>query len=293
MQKELQPLITGGGYEIVSTWYCPDYEPVATVILAAAMGVEQEFYQPLACWLSEQGYRVITFDYYGCGRSWQGPLSRCGVDLMDWARFDCAAVINAAYRHDSTHPLYWIGHSLGGQLLGMIPNARLLSKVITIACGSGYWLDNAPSLKRRVWLLWYVLAPLSTAVLGYFPGARLKMVGDLPGAVMRQWRRWCLHPRYAVGVEGEPIKAGYAALACPITAISFEDDELLSRTNIDSLHGFFTGTQVTMYHLSREDCDGRRVGHLGFFRPRFLSNLWASALLPELQLNSSSRRLCG
>mgnify|MGYP003477633532 CR=1 FL=1 len=51
--------------------------------IVPAMGVTQDYYQPFA---------------------------------FDWARLDCAAMIDALPR-----PLYWIGHSLGGQIL---PSSR-------------------------------------------------------------------------------------------------------------------------------------------------------------------------
>lgn len=281
MQMELRPLTTGGGYEVATCWYRPDGDAVATLILAPAMGVAQEYYKPLVHWLVEQRLRVITFDYHGLGASRPGPLQQCHVNILDWGRYDCAAVINAAYRHDQAHPLIWLGHSLGGQLPGMTPNSHLLDRIITVAAGSGYWREAPPRLKRRVWLLWYLAAPLATNVVGYFPGRRLNMVGDLPAGVMRQWRRWCLHPNYAVGVEGEPIRAGFASVRCPITAISFEDDELISLKNVERLHLDYRSAPVTLVHLTRKECGGR-TGHWGFFHPRQKTRLWRDVLQGEL-----------
>ncbi|TKB46809.1 alpha/beta fold hydrolase [Ferrimonas sediminicola] len=281
MQTELRPLTTAAGYEIASNWFIPDSAPQATLILAPAMGATQGFYRPLVHWLVGQGLRVITFDYHGVGASRQAPLQHCHVNIVDWGRNDCAAVINAAYRHDQSHPLIWLGHSLGGQLPGMIPNVHLLDRIITVASGSGYWRESPPRLKRKVWMLWYLAAPLTTNLVGYFPGRRLNMVGDLPAGVMRQWRRWCLHPNYAVGVEGEPLRAGFQSVRCPITAISFEDDELISPVNVEKLHLDYRSAPVTLVHLSRKECGGR-MGHWGFFHPKQETRLWRDLLRSEL-----------
>ena len=62
---------------------------------------------------------------------------------------------------------------------------------------------NAPKLKRTILYFWFVLVPLVTRMFGYFPGRKLRKVGDLPRGVILQWRRWCLNPRYSVGAEGE------------------------------------------------------------------------------------------
>ena len=116
-------------------------------------------------------------------------------DGFDWAQLDCAAMIDALPQP----PLYWIGHSLGGQILALVPNKHSVAKAVTVATGSGYWLENVPSLRLKVWWLWYVLTPIALRVCGYFPGRALRKVGDLPKGVMAQWRRWCLDPEYAVG----------------------------------------------------------------------------------------------
>src|SRR5256885_16481419 len=88
---------------------------------------------------------------------------------------------------------------LGAQLPGLLRSPQLVDGLLSIAAGSGYWRDNAPRLKRMVPYFWHVLVPVATRLCGYFPGRRLRKVGDLPAGVMLQWRRWCLNPRYSVG----------------------------------------------------------------------------------------------
>jgi len=120
----------------------------------------------------------------------------------------------------------------------MVPNLNAITKAINIASGSGYWLENVPSLKWRAWWLWYIVAPLAIKIYGYFPGKRLRKVGDLPGGVMKQWRKWCINPEYMIGAEGVKIKQKYKDAATPILSFSFTDDELMSKKNIDSLNSF-------------------------------------------------------
>src|SRR5689334_25085530 len=68
--------------------------PKASVVVPAAMGVVQNFYARFAEWLAAQGYCVITFDYRGVGLSAPSSLRGFKVDIVDWARQDCAEVIN-------------------------------------------------------------------------------------------------------------------------------------------------------------------------------------------------------
>lgn len=117
---------------------------------------------------------------------------------------------------------------------------------------------------------------------GYFPGKALRKVGDLPRGVMAQWRRWCLDPEYAVGAEGDAVRAEYAAVRAPIVSISFSDDEMMSVRNTESIHSFYSGVPRTLKRIAPRDIGARRIGHFGFFRAAFESSLWRPHLLPEL-----------
>src|SRR5262245_40494992 len=184
----------------------PAGTPRAAIVLPSAMGVTQSYYSRFAEWLAARGYLAATFDYRGIGQSAPPTLRGFEIDIRDWATQDCAAVIDFMKAQAPSVPLYWVGHSLGGQLLGLIPNREHIDRAITIATGNGYWLENSWQTRRFVWWLWFVVAPLALRAVGYFPGKRLRKVGDLPRGVMAQWRRWCLNREYVVGVEGESVR---------------------------------------------------------------------------------------
>lgn len=280
-KDRVQIVTTDDGHDI-ATWLFTSAGPTrATVVIAPAMGVPQSWYEPLAEWLTGQGYRAATFDYRGMGRSRPDSLRGFPATVVDWARHDARAVIEHVRTVAPDQPIIWLGHSVGGQILGFAPNHESIDRVVTIAAGSGYWRDNAPALRRRVWLLWYVFGPLLTPLFGYFPGQRLNMVGDLPRGVIRQWRRWCLHPDYAAGVE-PGAREGYAAIRSPIVSLSFTDDELMSYESIRSLHSLFTNAQCRMIRISPEMAGTHRIGHFGLFRSEHRDGLWTSHLLPAL-----------
>ena len=65
------------------------------MLIVPAMGVSQKFYAPLASWLAAQGFLVATFDFSGIGLSRHGSLRQLKVNVIDWARFECAAMIDA------------------------------------------------------------------------------------------------------------------------------------------------------------------------------------------------------
>jgi predicted alpha/beta hydrolase len=282
IEAEPRLIKTHDGHDIAASFFRPRGAVKASVLIVPAMGVGQRFYASLAAWLASQDYLAVTFDFHGVGLSRDADLSTLDVTITDWATSDCEAAVATIGAEFPGRPLYWLGHSLGGQILGLVPSRARISKAITIACGSGYWLENTPSLRWKAWWLWYVAAPVSMRAFGYFPGKRLRKVGDLPRGVMEQWRQWCLNRDYVVGVEGPEVRAQFAAMTTPITSLSFVDDEYMSSKNTDALHCCYRNSPRRMRRIAPADIGAERIGHFGFFNVRFQDTLWQEYLLPEL-----------
>jgi predicted alpha/beta hydrolase len=271
-------LVTGDGYRLAVNVYEPRGTHRGAAVIVPAMAVEQDFYAPFASWLAERGWSVLTLDLRGIGASSPKSLRGFEADILTWARLDCAAALALARSLAKGLPLIWIGHSLGGQILAMTPGNESVSAALTVASGVGYWRENAYPLRRYSWLLWYLIAPVASTLFGYFPGRRLKIVGDLPRGVMEQWARWCRHPEYAVGVEGESVRASYRHLDLPLLSLSFSDDEYMSERNVSVLHAFYENAECDMRRFSPADFGLARIGHFGFFREATGHTLWPVAL---------------
>lgn len=253
-----------------------DESPVnGSVVIGGAIGVPQRYYQGFAEWLAGQGWRVMSFDYVGQGGSWPRgqSLRHCRADLMEWAR-NYDAVVAAAHQAVSDKPLLLIGHSLGAQLPGLLSHPERIAGLISVAAGSGYRGENAPQLRRMLPLFWDVAVPASTGLLGYFPGRHLRMVGDLPKGVVLQWKRWCSHPDYLLGIEGDAVRARYAAVRFPIYALSVDDDELMTLKGTHSLMGFYAHAPRRIERIAPAQAGVAWLGHFGFFKDRFRHNLW-------------------
>ena len=263
--------------------YAPDGVARGAALIAPAMGVPQAFYGAFAAWLASRGLHVLTFDFRGMGLSRHGSLRKLDVDIVQWGRLDATAALRTLQDLAPDLPLNWFGHSLGAQIIPFVPDHRELAKIITIGAGSGYWRDNAPRTRRMAPLLWYVFAPMLTPLFGYFPGKKLRIVGDLPAGVIRQWRRWCLDPEYAVGVEGSAVRELFAKVTTPITSLSFTDDEMMSARNTESLHSFYTGAPIALRRIEPAEVGVPKIGHFGFFREPMRA-LWDRLIAPELVL---------
>ena len=275
-------LPTDAGHDIAAQVFISDQPHIKGVcIIAPATGVAQRLYNDFAFWLNLQGYHVISFDYDGIGQSINGHVKHSKSDKLSWAKYDCAAVINYAKEQFPDLKITWIGHSVGGHMLGMMDSTEHIDKAITVAAGTGTWWHNAPPTKRIVWFLWYVLAPTLVPIMGYFPGNKLGLLCDLPKGVIMQWRRWCLKEGYAVEYEGDWLKQRFASVKTPITAVTFSDDDMMSLTNIDALHSFFTGSHIERVHVTPQQINKKRIGHIGWHKQSF-HELWETAFKPIL-----------
>jgi predicted alpha/beta hydrolase len=241
-------------------------------VIGGAMGVRQDYYAPFAQWLAGQGWRVTTFDYRGSGDSMPPTgLRHYEADQFDWTRDYEAAIEHAAAQGGK---VYLLGHSLGAQLPGLLGNQHRVAGLLSVAAGSGYWRENAPQLKRIVPYFWFVLVPLAVKLSGYFPGRKLRKVGDLPAGVMMQWRKWCLNPRYSVGAEGEAVRQSYARATFPVHALSIVDDELMTLRGTHSLVGLYENAPKKVERVAPADLQVRRIGHFGPFRSEHVDKMW-------------------
>jgi len=161
---------------------------------------------------------------------------------------------------------------------GMLRNRHRIAGLLSVAAGSGYWRDNAPPLRRSILYFWFALVPVATRLFGYFPGKRLRKVGDLPRGVILQWRRWCLDPRYHVGAEGERLRSQFEQVRFPVVALSMTDDELMTERGTRVLVDCYPNAPRRIERIAPADVSAKRIGHFGFFRDQFQSSLWARSV---------------
>lgn len=264
------------GYELAITRFPAEGRAWATMLFAGAMAVPQDFYAPFARFLAQAGIHVLTFDFRGMGASRPNDLAALDATASDWAGKDLEAMLGEARRAGPQLPLAVMGHSLGGQLLGLVPSNGAVRAVLNIAAGSGYWRLN-DRMPVRLRIFWFVLVPVLTPLFGYFPGRRLRAIGDLPAGVVRQWRRWCLDPRYVLA-EGEGAREGFDRVSAAIRSYSFTDDDMITRAAAQALDRFYRHARVEECHVAPGDVGAKRIGHFGFFAERARATLWPEAL---------------
>jgi predicted alpha/beta hydrolase len=260
------------GYALGGTTF--EGGPGPVVVVSGATGVHQRYYARFAQWLAGQGATVVTFDYRGIGESRPHRLRGFEARVRDWGEQDLEGVLRFAAEAWPGRAVKLLGHSVGGQLVGLAPSARHVSGVMTVASQSGYWGHWPLPSKVAMAGLWYGLMPLTSSLVGYFPG-KLGIGEDLPRGVAEEWARWCRSEGYFTehGVSAE----GFAQVRAPVLALSFTDDPYAPKTAVDWLHRLYRSALVERRHVSPRELGVRAVGHFGFFRESFRESLWITA----------------
>jgi predicted alpha/beta hydrolase len=252
------------------------FEPAqarGTVVIHAATAVPRTYYHPFAEYLAGHGLRVLTYDYRGVGGS--KPPSLVGFDatMTDWALKDAAAA--ARYAAALGDPVITIGHSFGGQLLGLLDEPHASRGAILVASQLGYYGHWPLGQRLRYGAMWYGLIPALVAWHGYLPG-RYGLGEDLPAGVALEWARWCRHPDYLVGhVDGAAER--FARFDRPTLLFSFTDDKFAPPGAVDALIRRLSAAPVTHRRVAPWDLSLPDLGHFSFFRPRAAA-LWPEAL---------------
>jgi predicted alpha/beta hydrolase len=239
------------------------------ILISSATAVPRKIYRHFAQYLADNGARaVLTYDYRGMTRP-HGARRR-QLRMSDWAIHDLPAAAKTLSRHCPDHPIAGLGHSFGGQALGLSGAADRFVRYMTLAAGSGYLpLINDTA---KLWLSMNVFGyPLAWA-LGYLPGWA-GMGEDIPFGAFDQWRRWCNSPDYFMSDPSLPETGRFASVTIPMVAVGFEDDPWATRAAIEALVSWYEYADIKIRWFTQKEA-GRPVGHFGFFRPEQSEVLW-------------------
>jgi predicted alpha/beta hydrolase len=261
--------------QILSGRHFPCALPRGAVLLCGATGVRQRFYWHFAQWLTERSYAVLTFDYRGLGESLrEGHVRNSPARKQDWGELDMPAALDWLEGQYPQQPLHLIGHSAGGQLIGLMYNHRKLTRVVQVASSSGYVGNIRMPLRLAARVLLSVYIPLCARLLGYVPTKRIGWGEDLPAQVARQWAQWCLRPGYVSNGFGRDVRRHYyGEVSTPILSIAAADDPIATEANITDLLRLFPAAPVRRITIEPRRWEKKAVGHIEIFRPRNME-LW-------------------
>ena len=267
------------GRQLAATLFEPPAGSTGPItVIAAGAGIPRRYYARFAAYLAERGRPALTFDYRDIGGSRTGPLKGSRVRMRDWAILDVAGVIAWASRTYPDRPLHWVGHSMGGFATGLAHNGHLVARQLNIGTLNGYWRLMASPERYRIRVLMGMAGPVIARTLGYLPGV-LMGGEDLPAPAFLEWVRWCMTPDFLFGDDTLPERTNVANFRAPVRFGQIEDDVWGTPAAVDAIAERFTGSvDRTIWPIRLSDAGADKIGHLGFFRDRFRTTLWPTAI---------------
>lgn len=259
---------------LAATLYRPAQPNDVAVLIAGAMGVPQTFYHDYATYLAQCGFVVLTFDYRGIAESRDGRLRNSDATLLDWGAHDLDAALAWLRRQYPAHALRVVAHSIGGELLGLTEENAHTDAVLGIAAQNAHWSLWAHITKIVPLLLWSVIIPVMTRLLGYFPAGWLGLGEPLPKGVALDWAH-AGRKRYGLlDVYGATVHNHFAELHAMLRLWSFSDDTLAPAWTVQEIVPLFPNATITHEHIHPQDVDAEHIGHFGFFRASAPPSLW-------------------
>ncbi|WP_202739911.1 alpha/beta fold hydrolase [Acinetobacter sp. 'aerobic (ED)'] len=256
------------GYQLAAQFY-----PVLNssksypILICPATGITKNFYHAFAQWLNQQGYPVLSFDFRGIGESLHGALKDSTASINDWGIYDIPAAIEALLNRTQAEKVIIVGHSAGGQLLGIASNYHKVAKVLAIAGSTGHVKGLKGKTKVLAPLMFNVIFPVSSFVKGYGATQFIGMGENLPKNVAKQWAEFCSKPGYVMNAIGKTIFEDYhQQIQCPITSFWATDDEIATHSNVKDLLRLYPNAQTKLIELNPQQLGYKRIGHMLMFK---------------------------
>jgi predicted alpha/beta hydrolase len=273
------------GYLLAASLFLPRGPKSHAVLINSATAVPRKIYRGFAGYLAGRGCAVLTYDYRGTGGSRQKAvigynkrksLAGFKASMSDWAALDATAAVSWMRERYKSLPLSYVGHSFGGQALGLLRNNTEVSRALLIGAQAGYWKLMASPERYRVYaMLNFVGTPL-TRLLGYAPGW-IGLGEDLPKDAFLQWVDWVMSKRYLfddpklTAVENFPNYRG------TMRALCLSDDPWATWPAVEMLCSGFTSIAPEIITITPAEAEVSNIGHFGFFRGECRDTLWSGA----------------
>lgn len=263
---------------IAATIYKPENTIQGAVIIGPATGIKRSFYTHFATYLAENGYAVVTYDNQGIGDSLKGNVKDCTVSLQDWGYQDQPAVLDYLKKEIPGVRYHWIGHSAGGQLVGLMRNWNLISSMFNVACSSGNTSHLQYPFKFMGLFFMHLYIPLNNLLFGRTRSDWIGLGEQLPKRVAAQWSEWCRGKGYVQTAFGKTVtEHWYHDIDFPALWLNASDDDIAADANVDEMISVFPKMKAKRLKLDPADYGLKEIGHMKFFS-RKSKVLWGFAL---------------
>jgi predicted alpha/beta hydrolase len=263
------------GQPLAAHWHTACGPKRGAIVLASATGVPQGFYLRFAQWLVGQGVDVLRFDFRGIAASRPPRLRGFVADFSHWV-LDLDAALAFALAGSAGSTVSLVGHSIGGFLAPVAPNAAHMHRLVLVGAQSAYWRDFPQPRRWPMAMLWHGVLPVVTQLVGYFPARALRLGEDLPRGVALQWALRPWRDPWSIPA----FAAGYARALPPVHLVAAADDAFATPAAIARVASRLSATATQTHTLATGNgtASAKRIGHFGPFRSACAAQVWPRLL---------------
>lgn len=260
------------GYLLTGYHYSPLNPSKAKIILCSATGVPQPFYRRFCEYVVQFGYEILSFDYRGIAESAPEKMKGFEMQYLDWGILDLTGAID--FFSENTKDLFLVGHSFGGQALGLCSNHQKVKAMYCFGTGAG-WAGYMPFKEKfKVSVMWNIVFPPLIAVKGYLPWSKFNMGADLPLGVYVQWKKWCKSPKYFFAdPDLTSLVEQYARVKTKIYAVSALDDDWALPNSRHAFMQHYQNADIHYIDITASQYGMKKIGHMGYFK-KGSENIW-------------------
>ena len=242
------------------------------LIIAPAMGVARRFYNTIARYFFNLSYTVISFDYYGMleHKIKEGPKPR----LSDWGVKDINSVIGYATEQFPKQELYFLGHSIAGQVFPLAKKSNKIKAAFLVASQNASNKNWNGFSRVKVNVFWQIIIPLCINLFGHVPAAAYGGKHNLHKSIAQDWASW---GKSKLGILDQVPKARsrYKNLNVPTKFLSFSDDDMLAPLrSVEHLYESYGTPFKHREHVCPKKIGMTSIGHFKFFKKE-CGFLWA------------------
>lgn len=264
------------GHSVIATEYSSNTTS-NIVIICSATGVLQGYYGKFASFLSKNGFTVYTFDYAGIGLSKNNTLKKFDITLSDWAVNDIESVFKFIKNRHKNLNIHCICHSIGGQLLGLVPSNKILKNVVLVTVQNinhNFWNGFG---KIKTFLNYHILIPFFTHLFGFLPSKKFMKMENLPKSMALEFASWGRKKNHVFDLKEKKLLFHHQ-ITKNITSYSTENDNFAPKKAVDWMTDKYNKGNCIRKHLNPIDYNVKNIGHFGFFKSKFKHTIWQEFL---------------
>jgi len=273
-------LLTEDNYTLSAHLFEPQNSNQKFLLINSATGVKQQIYFSFAQFFSEQGFTVLTYDYRGIGLSKPKKMKDFDASMRIWGTNDYKALTHYIKTNYQDYHKFCLGHSLGALILGMNEDSKMFEEFIFVGTQNAFVGNLKFRTKIEAYLGFGIAQPLSTKILGYFPGNWFGLGESLPAGSAFDWRTLILNKK-STNKLLEKVEDFSKKLNQKVFVIRAEDDAWLTEKGVRSLlQETYPNMKPTYRLIKTSESEKNEIGHINFFRS-YNKKLW-HIILKEL-----------